>query len=70
MQLVASIDFGNYHREVSNILDLLGTMGGILEVFFIILEAIMNPISEHAFTCAAIQAFYLVKHSAQEMVFG
>ena len=30
----------------------------------------MEPISEHAFTCAAIQAFYLVKHSAKEMIFG
>jgi hypothetical protein len=44
-------------------------MGGILEIFFIIIEAIMEPISEHAFTCAAIQAFNLVKHSTQEMLF-
>lgn len=28
------------------------------------------PISEHAFTIAAIQAFYLVKHQTQDLLFG
>ena len=68
--MVASTDFGNYNREVSMWLDLLGNIGGILEIFILILEWTMKPISEHAFTCAAIQAFYLVKHSASEKIFG
>jgi hypothetical protein len=51
-------------------LDFLGTIGGILEVFILLVEWTMEPISEHAFTCAGIQAFYLVKHSASEMIFG
>jgi len=68
--LVASTDFGNYNREVSMWLDLLGNIGGILEIFILILEWTMKPISEHAFTCAAIQSFYLVKHSASEKLFG
>ena len=28
------------------------------------------PISEHAFTIAAIQAFYLVKHKTEDLLFG
>ena len=51
-------------------LDFLGTIGGILEVFILLVEWTMEPISEHAFTCAAIQNFYLVKHSASDMLFG
>ena len=51
-------------------LDLLGNIGGILEIFILIVEWTVQPISEHAFTCAAIQAFYLVKHSASDMIFG
>ena len=30
----------------------------------------MMPISEHAFTIAAIQAFYLVKHKTEDLLFG
>lgn len=30
----------------------------------------MMPISEHAFTIAAIQAFYLVKHQTEDLLFG
>ena len=56
---------GVYSRSVYMILDLFGTIGGILEIFMFIVELVMGPISEHAFLCSAISTFYLVKHGEE-----
>jgi hypothetical protein len=63
------MDYGVYSRSVFNILDLFGTIGGILEIFMFVVELIMGPISEHAFMCAAISTFYIIKHSSEEKFF-
>jgi hypothetical protein len=57
------MDYGSYSRTVYNVLDLFGTIGGILEIFMFVVELVMEPISEHAFMCAAISSFYIIKHS-------
>jgi len=66
LQLVASFEEGQFQREVFHILDFLGLIGGILEIFIFCFEIIMKPIAEHAFTCAAIQNFYIINHSRNE----
>jgi hypothetical protein len=63
------MDYGVYSRSVFNILDLFGTIGGILEIFMFVVELVMEPISEHAFMCAAISTFYIIKHSSEEKFF-
>ena len=70
IQLVASMDYGVYSRSVFNILDLFGTIGGILEIFMFFVELIMEPISEHAFICSAISTFYIIKHRKEEKFFN
>ena len=60
---------GMYSRSVFNILDLFGTIGGILEIFMFVVELVMEPISEHAFICSAISTFYIVKHSSEQKIF-
>ena len=69
IQLVASMEYGSYSRSVYNVLDLFGTIGGILEIFMFIVELIMEPISEHAFFCSAISTFCIAKHSEEEKIF-
>jgi hypothetical protein len=69
IQLVASMDYGVYSRSVFNILDLFGTIGGILEIFMFVVELIMGPITEHAFICSAISTFYIIKHQSNEKFF-
>ncbi len=63
------MDYGSYSRTVYNVLDLFGTIGGILEIFMFVVELVMEPISEHAFLCSAISTFYIVKHTEEEKVF-
>ena len=64
------MEYGSYSRTVYNVLDLFGTIGGILEIFMFVVELVMEPISEHAFMCAAISTFYIIKHSSEEKFFN
>ena len=61
---------GVYSRSVYMILDLFGTIGGILEIFMFVVELVMGPISEHAFICSAISTFYIVKHAEDKQIFN
>ena len=63
------MEYGSYSRTVYNILDLFGTIGGILEIFMFVVELVMGPISEHAFLCSAISTFYIAKHTEEEKIF-
>jgi len=63
------MDYGSYSRTVYNILDLFGTIGGILEIFMFVVELFMGAISEHAFLCSAISTFYIAKHTNEEKIF-
>ena len=56
-------------REVFNILDFLGSIGGILEILKSILELILLPFSEFSFTLDAISTFFIVKFSGENKVF-
>ena len=62
------MEYGSYSRTVYNVLDLFGTIGGILEIFMFIVELVMEPISEHAFLCSAISTFYITKHTEEETI--
>ena len=42
-------------------LDYFGTVGGIFEIFKIILEIILVPIASHSFLLKWIEKFYIVK---------
>jgi len=64
------MDYGVYSRSVFNILDLFGAIGGILEIFMFVVELLMGPITDHAFTCAAISSFYIIKHSSEGTIFN
>lgn len=63
------METGSYSRTVYNILDLFGTIGGILEIFMFVVELVMEPISEHAFFCSAISTLYIAKHTEKEKIF-
>ena len=51
----------NTKREVFNILDFLGSIGGILEILRSILEVILSPWAKFSFTLHAISTFFIVK---------
>ena len=60
-RLVADIFETHTKREVFNILDFLGSIGGILEILKGILEIILSPWAEFSFTLDAISTFFIVK---------
>jgi hypothetical protein len=65
--LVFSLDmaldskFEMHQREVFNILDLLGELGGVLEVITIIFFFIAAPVAEHSFYMQLFDQLYLAK---------
>ena len=50
-----------YKREVYNLLDLMGDLGGVLEVMIFVCGIMLYPISEHSFVLKALNLLYLVK---------
>ena len=65
--MIYSIKFGiapiliEHSREVYNILDLIGDLGGVLEVFSLIFGLFVAPIAEHSFTMRAMRKLFLAK---------
>ena len=51
----------DHTRQVYNILDLMGDLGGVLEVLVFIFGLFLFPISEHSFTMKAISILYLAR---------
>lgn len=50
-----------HSRTVYNFMDLVGDYGGVQEVFFLVLGALIAPYAEHSFTLEAIRKLYLVR---------
>ena len=50
-----------HQRQVYNLLDLLGDLGGVLEVLVFIFGIFLYPISEHSFTMKALSILYLAR---------
>jgi len=50
-----------HKRKIFNFFDLLGVMGGVLEVIVFIFGFLMFPISEHSFVMIAISRLFLAK---------
>ena len=51
----------HYQRQVYGIIDLLGDLGGVLEVIMVVSGALLFPISEHHFTLQASKRMFLVR---------
>ena len=45
-------------REVFNLFDLVGDLGGVIEVLIIVLGVLLYPISEHSFLLSASQLLF------------
>jgi len=51
-----------YHvREAYNLMDLIGDLGGVLELMALLFSFIISPISEFSFFLKALEKLYLVK---------
>ncbi len=60
----------SHSREVYNLLDLMGDLGGVIEIFIIFFGVFIFPISEHAFTmkAKALEKLFLAR-TAQKNLF-
>ena len=47
-----------HNREVFNLLDLLGELGGVIEIFIITFGIILHPIAKHSFMLNAIKLLF------------
>ena len=51
----------NHKRDIYNLLDLLGDLGGVTEVIMICLGIFINPVSEHSFIIKASKTIFLAR---------
>ena len=50
-----------HNRAVYGLIDILGDLGGVLEVIMVIMGGLLMPISEHHFTLQAAKRMYMAK---------
>jgi hypothetical protein len=50
-----------HSREVYHIMDLIGDIGGVLEVFITIFGILLFPVSEHSFVMKALEKLFLAR---------
>ena len=48
-------------RQVYGLLDILGDLGGVLEVIMVVMGALLMPIAEHHFTLQAAKRIFMAK---------
>lgn len=53
--------FFKHDRKVLGFLDILGEFGGIKEVFFLIIGALLAPFTQHSFFVTAIQKLFIAQ---------
>ena len=53
----------NHRREVYNLVDLIGELGGVVEVFILIFGFFLYPISHHSFVMKATKMMFLARTS-------
>ena len=58
----------NHKRTTYNLLDLLSDLGGVTEVFMMVIGFFLVPIAEHSFMINAVKGTYLAK-TRQENLF-
>jgi hypothetical protein len=56
-----------YNRAVYNVLDLMGDIGGVLEIIVLFFGIFLNPISKFSFDLTAIRYLYLVRTSEKDL---
>ena len=56
-----------HSRTVYNILDLLGDLGGLTEVFLLVVGYFINPIAEHNFTLKAARRLFIAKTKKDDL---
>jgi len=56
-----------YQREVYNLLDLVGDMGGVVEIIVIVFGVILYPIAEQAFILKAISELFKARTSDSDL---
>lgn len=54
-------------RKVYDLLDLLGDVGGIMEVVLIVFGTILYSVAEHSFHIQALKRLFKVKTSQQDL---
>ena len=52
---------GNYQRQVFNLLEFFGTIGGVIDIFISLFSIFISPISEFSFFISVINKLYYVK---------
>ena len=57
----------SHSREVYNLLDLMGDLGGIIEVLIFGCSFFVTPISEHSFILKALKKLFLAKTVHKEL---
>jgi hypothetical protein len=57
----------NYEREVFNIFDLIGELGGVIEVFIVVFGVFFYPISNHSFLIKASQMLFYARTEDKEL---
>ena len=50
-------------REVYSFIDILGDLGGVLEVIMVVMGGLLLPIAEHHFTLQAAKRIFMAKSS-------
>ena len=66
-RVVLSSETLEHNREIYNLLDLLGDLGGVKEVIMIVFGFFLFPISEHSFINQATKRQFLVKTEDTEL---
>ena len=57
-----------YHkREIFNAIDLIGELGGVIEIFIITFSVFLGPISYFSFILKATKALFLARTDDQQM---
>ena len=57
----------SHERTVYGILDLLGDLGGVTEVFMIFFSFLLMPISYHSFTMKAMKKLYIARTRDEDL---
>lgn len=58
-----------HEREIYNILDLVGDLGGIQGFFVLLVGIFIFPISEYSYNVKALEKLYLVDSKDTDMIF-
>ena len=55
-------------RETYRLIDILGDLGGVIEILMLVLGTFLFPISEHSFILKALQKLYLARTRDKQLL--